>query len=244
MLDDTTIQRTLAAALRTGGDFAEVFVEDKRSSAAMLDDGRVEELSSGRDRGAGIRVVVGETTGFAHTADLSDEGLRSAAEAAAKGKGYSEKLCAKAVSRGRTTQEKADARLARITPPADPQDLAGCDAVIEAVADYLRRDNANLGGPFPTSRASDALVVHAHEVAARFLGGRAEGVAFGQNRTTLNFAPTPAPGRPGPRPGRPRPAGFRSTAPVVGSGRNGRRRFSGRRFSEPSPSSPSSASAG
>ncbi|MFH8988186.1 3-hydroxyacyl-CoA dehydrogenase NAD-binding domain-containing protein [Streptomyces sp. NPDC017940] len=55
------------------------------------------------------------------------------AEAAAKGKGYSEKLCAKAVSRGRTTQEQADALLARITPTADPQQLAGCDAVIEAV---------------------------------------------------------------------------------------------------------------
>ena len=55
------------------------------------------------------------------------------AEAAAKGKAYSEKLCAKAVSRGRTTQEKADALLARITPTADPNDLAGCDAVIEAV---------------------------------------------------------------------------------------------------------------
>ncbi|MFE6332347.1 3-hydroxyacyl-CoA dehydrogenase NAD-binding domain-containing protein [Streptomyces sp. NPDC057798] len=56
-----------------------------------------------------------------------------ALEAAVKGKGYSEQLCAKAVSRGRTTQEKADALLARITPTADPQDVAGCDAVIEAV---------------------------------------------------------------------------------------------------------------
>ncbi|WP_055618559.1 3-hydroxyacyl-CoA dehydrogenase NAD-binding domain-containing protein [Streptomyces phaeochromogenes] len=55
------------------------------------------------------------------------------AESAAKGKSYSEKLCAKAVSRGRTTQEKADVLLARITPTADPQDVAGCDAVIEAV---------------------------------------------------------------------------------------------------------------
>ncbi|MEV7534391.1 3-hydroxyacyl-CoA dehydrogenase NAD-binding domain-containing protein, partial [Streptomyces hydrogenans] len=54
-------------------------------------------------------------------------------EAAAKGRGYSEKLCAKAVARGRTTQEKADALLARITATADPQALAGCDAVIEAV---------------------------------------------------------------------------------------------------------------
>ncbi|WP_447041597.1 3-hydroxyacyl-CoA dehydrogenase NAD-binding domain-containing protein [Streptomyces sp. DSM 118878] len=55
------------------------------------------------------------------------------AEAAAKGKSYSEKLCDKAVQRGRTTREKADALLARITPTADPRALAGCDAVIEAV---------------------------------------------------------------------------------------------------------------
>ncbi|WP_329284857.1 3-hydroxyacyl-CoA dehydrogenase NAD-binding domain-containing protein [Streptomyces sp. NBC_00691] len=55
------------------------------------------------------------------------------AESAAKGKAYSEALCAKAVSRGRTTREKADALLARITPTAEVRDLAGCDAVIEAV---------------------------------------------------------------------------------------------------------------
>ncbi|MFI8826337.1 3-hydroxyacyl-CoA dehydrogenase NAD-binding domain-containing protein [Streptomyces sp. NPDC053431] len=54
-------------------------------------------------------------------------------EAAAKGKGYSEKLCAKAVAKGRTTQEKADGLLALITPTGDVADLAGCDAVIEAV---------------------------------------------------------------------------------------------------------------
>ncbi|MDN3272356.1 3-hydroxyacyl-CoA dehydrogenase NAD-binding domain-containing protein [Streptomyces sp. MA15] len=54
-------------------------------------------------------------------------------EAALKGKGYSEKLCAKAVARGRTTRERADTLLARITPTAESGDLAGCDAVIEAV---------------------------------------------------------------------------------------------------------------
>ena len=69
--------------MRTGADFAEIFAEDRRSSSAILDDGRVEEVVSGRDRGAGIRVVVGETTGFAHTADLSDAGLAAAAGAAA-----------------------------------------------------------------------------------------------------------------------------------------------------------------
>src|SRR5690606_22994564 len=54
-------------------------------------------------------------------------------EAAAQGKGYSERLCEKAVAKGRTTREKADALLARITPTAEAADLAGCDAVIEAV---------------------------------------------------------------------------------------------------------------
>lgn len=83
MLDHDLIRRTLSAALRTGGDLAEIFVEDKASSNAVLDDGKVEHLTSGRDRGAGIRVVVGDTTGFAHTADLSPAGLAEAAEAAA-----------------------------------------------------------------------------------------------------------------------------------------------------------------
>ncbi|HEY6533625.1 MAG TPA: TldD/PmbA family protein [Acidimicrobiales bacterium] len=83
MIEEAVLQDVLGTALRTGGEFAEVFAEDRRNSSAVLDDGRVEELTSGRDRGAGIRVVVGDTTGFAHTADLTEAGLLAAAEAAA-----------------------------------------------------------------------------------------------------------------------------------------------------------------
>ncbi|WP_432040215.1 3-hydroxyacyl-CoA dehydrogenase NAD-binding domain-containing protein [Streptomyces cucumeris] len=54
-------------------------------------------------------------------------------EAAAKGKAYSEGLLAKALAKGRTTEAKRDELLARITPTGDVTDLAGCDAVIEAV---------------------------------------------------------------------------------------------------------------
>jgi TldD protein len=82
VIESPVLERVLSEALRHGGDFAEVFAEDRSTSSAVLDDGRVEELSSGRERGAGIRVVSGETTGFAHTADLSEEGLVRAAEAA------------------------------------------------------------------------------------------------------------------------------------------------------------------
>ena len=83
LVDPDLVQRVLGRALQRGGDFAEVFAEDRRATSAVLDDGRIEELASGRDRGAGIRVVVGDTTGFAHTADLSEAGLLAAAEAAA-----------------------------------------------------------------------------------------------------------------------------------------------------------------
>ncbi len=54
-------------------------------------------------------------------------------EAAEKGKEYSAGLLAKAVERGRSTQEKADALLALITPTTDPAAAAGADLVIEAV---------------------------------------------------------------------------------------------------------------
>jgi 3-hydroxyacyl-CoA dehydrogenase / enoyl-CoA hydratase / 3-hydroxybutyryl-CoA epimerase len=53
--------------------------------------------------------------------------------AAERGKGYSQKLLAKAVERGRSTQEQADALLALITPSDNPADAAGADLVIEAV---------------------------------------------------------------------------------------------------------------
>ncbi len=83
MIDEAVLRRTLQAALRDGGEFAEVFAEDRRTSTARLEDARVEELVSGRERGAGVRVIRRDTTGYAHTADLSEGGLREAAQAAA-----------------------------------------------------------------------------------------------------------------------------------------------------------------
>jgi TldD protein len=119
MIELPVAQRVLATALRTGGDFAEIFAEDRRTSSAVLDDGRVEQLSSGRERGAGIRVVVGESTGFAHTADLSEDGLRAAAQAAA--------AAARSSTTGTRTVQLSPPGAGAPTPrrPAvDPEDVA------------------------------------------------------------------------------------------------------------------------
>jgi cysteine desulfurase family protein (TIGR01976 family) len=62
------------------------------------------------------------------------------------------------------------------------------DSVVDAIASYLHESNANLGGLYPTSQRTDALVAEANETAARFLGASAGEVAFGANMTTLNFA--------------------------------------------------------
>ena len=83
MIDGDVLSKVLSTAMRSGAEFAEVFAEDKRTTSAGLDDGRIEQVNSGRDRGAGIRVVKGDTTGFAHTSDLSEAGLSAAAKAAA-----------------------------------------------------------------------------------------------------------------------------------------------------------------
>jgi 3-hydroxyacyl-CoA dehydrogenase/enoyl-CoA hydratase/3-hydroxybutyryl-CoA epimerase len=54
-------------------------------------------------------------------------------EAAERGKGYSQKINEKAISRGRLTPAKSDELLGRILPTEVPADLTGCDLVIEAV---------------------------------------------------------------------------------------------------------------
>src|SRR5205823_5134933 len=61
------------------------------------------------------------------------------------------------------------------------------DEVIDAIAGYLRTSNANVSGPYETSKRTEELVVTARETAGRFLNAHADEVAFGQNMTTLNF---------------------------------------------------------
>jgi cysteine desulfurase family protein (TIGR01976 family) len=69
------------------------------------------------------------------------------------------------------------------------------DEVIDAIAGYLRSSNANVGGPYATSRQTDALVTDARLAAASFLGSTPDEVVFGANMTTLNFALTRAAAR-------------------------------------------------
>ncbi len=62
------------------------------------------------------------------------------------------------------------------------------DEVIGAIATYLRVSNANVSGPYETSRRTERLVADSRLAAASFLGSSPDEVVFGANMTTLNFA--------------------------------------------------------
>ena len=64
------------------------------------------------------------------------------------------------------------------------------DEVIEAIATYLRESNANVSGPYETSRRTERLVADSRLAAGSFLGCSPDEVIFGANMTTLNFALT------------------------------------------------------
>lgn len=83
MIKQTIIENVIEAALSTGGDFAEVFVEDKYVNAMNLQSEKVETAISGRDFGIGIRIFSGLQSIYTYTSDFSEEGLVRVAKKAA-----------------------------------------------------------------------------------------------------------------------------------------------------------------
>ena len=82
MLDRPLAEEVLTSARRRGGEFAEIFVEERSSTSIRLDDGKIEELTTGLDRGAGVRVARGTSYGYAFSNRLDRDALLQAAEAA------------------------------------------------------------------------------------------------------------------------------------------------------------------
>lgn len=83
MLAKTVFEDVLTAALATGGDFSEVFLEDRYTNNLTLQGGKIENSLSGRDFGIGIRVFKGLQSVYTYTTDGSREGLLKAARNAA-----------------------------------------------------------------------------------------------------------------------------------------------------------------
>src|SRR3954447_25675452 len=80
MVPGETAQRVIASALSRGGDFAELFCEERRGFTLSIDESRVERPQSGSERGAGIRVIDGEVTRFAHVDGHAEQDMMRAGD--------------------------------------------------------------------------------------------------------------------------------------------------------------------
>ena len=91
MIDPDLVRDVLEVAQSGGAQFAELFAEERSSTVIRLDDGRVEEVVAGTDRGAGIRVFHGESQAYAYTQPagrgVAPRGGRGAAASAGRGGG-------------------------------------------------------------------------------------------------------------------------------------------------------------
>lgn len=83
MMDKAKIESVLSAALSTGGDFAEIFVEDRTNTNISMIGGKVESTMSGRDYGIGIRIYKGFNSVYAYTNKSSKDNLIATALKAA-----------------------------------------------------------------------------------------------------------------------------------------------------------------
>jgi len=83
LIDPAVAERVLGRALANGGRFAEVFAERRQGLSMAIDESRLESVQSGAEEGAGVRVVDGATTYFAHVDGLDPADLERAADEAA-----------------------------------------------------------------------------------------------------------------------------------------------------------------
>ena len=76
--------KILKAALKRGGDFADIYMEETVNTSIVCEEDRIEKVISGRDRGLGLRVIFNFKTAYAYTNDLTEKGLLTLADTVSK----------------------------------------------------------------------------------------------------------------------------------------------------------------
>lgn len=82
-MENVDVEKILNAALSQGGDLAEIFIESTASTRVIYEGGRVDRVTDGIDRGAGIRLIFDRRSLYGYTTDLSEKSLLTLAEALA-----------------------------------------------------------------------------------------------------------------------------------------------------------------
>ena len=97
LINKSISEAVLEAALRTGGDFSELYMQDTEFNTVKMVDGAVDNASYERKAGAGVRVLKGTRSAYAYTANTSESALIAAAKAAASALNEAKEFEAKSV---------------------------------------------------------------------------------------------------------------------------------------------------
>jgi TldD protein len=170
LIDPALASWVLARALARGGDFAEIYCEERSGLSLSIDESRIERPQSGSERGAGIRVIDGETTYFAHVDGLGEADLGRAADAAA------------AALRGKRTDPRP---LAALEPP-DLQEIELPPGEVEAArkAELLRACDETARG---TGKEVAQAQASYSEARRRIAVANSEGLHAADDRTRVRL---------------------------------------------------------
>ena len=145
-IDDTDMRRILSDALSQGGSYGDIFFEHTIDSLIKMEEGIVKDVEKSISHGAGIRVLKGESTGYAYTEELTKEKMKRAAITAA--------------TRASTDEVSSTGRQGGmpISPPRPGSAFSKCGMAEPAVS-------APTSSPMPRPRSS------LHQVATSFIPG-------------------------------------------------------------------------
>ena len=136
-----TLDRQAAAAILNdalvGADDGEIYVETSRSEGFMFDDGRLKSASFDTGQGFGVRVVAGETTGYAHSSEMTEAAVKRSTDAASAAKrGYSGELA--------DAPAPVNRRLYADIDPTDAPDFAAKTTLLSEIDAWCRAEDSRV----------------------------------------------------------------------------------------------------
>jgi TldD protein len=84
MVDDAILQKLIKNALSNGGEYADIFIEHRESTAIQLEDDKIEKVIAGTTAGIGIRLIYSGKTAYAYSNDFSENVLMDLADTVSK----------------------------------------------------------------------------------------------------------------------------------------------------------------
>jgi len=79
MKEKEILQKVIRRLLSNGGEYADIYEEHRRQTSLVLEDGKLEKVITGSEKGAGLRLIYKGKTAYAYSNELTEEALLEAA---------------------------------------------------------------------------------------------------------------------------------------------------------------------